>query len=50
LKKDTPRSYQIKKEIIEQVVDELQKKEFLKGHINNLIFNDNNKTATVEFK
>ena len=50
LQKDTPRSYQIKKEIIEQVIDELQKKEFLKGHINKPIFNDNSKIATIEFK
>ncbi len=50
LQKDTTRSYQMKKEIIEQVVDELQKEEFLKGHINKPIFDDYNKEATIEFK
>lgn len=50
LKKETPRAYQLKKEIIKKTVAELQKEQFLKGHINKPIFDDNNKTAIIILK
>ena len=50
LKQNNTRSLQLKKEIIEKTVDELQKSEFLKGHVGQLAFDDVKKTAIIEFK
>ena len=49
LQKNTSRSHQLKKEIIEKAVDELQKEEFLKGHVSQPVFGEGGQTAIIEF-
>ena len=49
LQDDTSRTYDLKKEIIENTVDELQKSKFLGGHIRKPIFNDEKKTVIFDF-
>ena len=50
LEDNKPQSYSLKKRIIENCVDELQKAKFLKGYIRGPIFDDNNRTAIIEFE
>jgi len=49
LQKETPRAYQLKKKIIEETVDVLQKEEYLKGNIKKPKFDDKTKTVTITF-
>lgn len=50
LQSNTPRAYQIKKEIIEKYIGELQKEKFLKSHICKPIFDDKKKEVIFKFK
>lgn len=50
LQKNTPRAYQLKREKIQQGVDELQKAKFLKGHLNKPVFNDKDKKVIIKIK
>ena len=50
LKGNTTRSYQLKKEVIEGAVAELQKDKFLKGHVTIPKFDDREKIVTIGFK
>lgn len=48
--KNTPRAYQLKKEKIQQSVDELQKDGFLRGHLNQPVFDDQKKKVVINIK
>ena len=50
LEENDPRSYQLKKEVIDNAVAELQKDRFIKGHVSNPVFNEREKTVTITFK
>lgn len=50
LKKNTPRSYALKKDVISSTVTELQKAKFLAGHIMSPVYDDKKKTVVIKFK